>query len=106
MPRPELFTTGNDIRIEFYRDVYSYLVAYVEISVNDAVDIEIYADLEELTVTEMRDLWEKLKIGILPPNFMEHIRVSVLAHLQNIGRVDLVSVCLDSTDPMEDKKRL
>lgn len=106
MPRPELFTTGNDIRIEFYRDVYSYLVAYVEISVNDAVNIEIYADLEELTVTEMRDLWEKLKIGILPPNFMEHIRVSVLAHLQNIGRVDLVSVCLDSTDPMEDKKRL
>lgn len=106
MLRPKLFATDNDIRIEFYRDVYSYLVAYVEITDNDAVNIEIYADLEELTAAEMRDLWTKLKIGFLPSNFMEHIRASVLAHLQNVGRVDLVSVCLDSVDPMEDKKRL
>ena len=106
MPRPKLSTIGNDIRIEFYRDIYSYLVAYVEITVNDAANIEIYADLEELTVSEMRKLWNKLKIGILPPNFMEHIRASVLVHLQNVDRVDLVAVCLDSFDPMEDKKRL
>lgn len=106
MLRPKLSTTGNDIRIEFYRDIYSYLIAYVEITVNDAVNIEIYADLEELTATEMRELWAKLKIGILPPNFMEHVRASVLAHLQNVGRVDLVSVCLDSAPNMEDKKRL
>lgn len=106
MLRPKWSTTANDIRIEFYRDIYSYLTAYVEITVNDAVNIEIYADLEELTAAEMRELWTKLKIGILPPNFMEHIRASVLAHLQNVGRVDLVSVCLDSAPNMEDKKRL
>lgn len=106
MLRPNLTTTGNDIRIEFYCDIYSYLVAYVEITDNDAVNIEVYADLEELTAAEMRELWNKLKIGILPPNFMEHIRASVLAHLQNVDRVDLVAVCLDSVAPMEDKKRL
>ena len=69
-------------------------------------NIEIYADLEELTVPEMRKVWNKLKIGFLPPNFMEHVRASVLAHLQNVDRVDLVAVCLDNTQHMEDKKRL
>lgn len=106
MLRPKSLTTENDIRIEFYRDIYSYLVAYVEITVNGAVNIEIYADLEELTAAEMRDLWAKLKIEILPSNFMERIRTSVLVHLQNVGRVDLVAVCLDNAAHMEDKKRL
>ena len=106
MVRPKLNINGNDIRIEFYSNPYSFLFAYVEITVNDAVNIEIYADLSELTTAEMRELWAKLKIGILPPNFMEDIRASVLAHLQNVGRVDLVSVCLDSAPNTEDKKRL
>lgn len=98
-------TVDNYFRVEFYNDFSSYLVAMVEAD-GTTCDVEIYADLEELTVDEMRKLWNKLKIGFLPPNFMEHIRASVLTHLQNVGRVDLVSVCLDSTDPMEDKKRL
>lgn len=69
-------------------------------------DIEIYADLEELTVDEMRKVWNNLKIGFFPPNFMEHIRASVLAHLQNVDRVDLVSVCLDTAAPSGEAMRL
>lgn len=98
-------TVDNYFRVEFYNDFTSYLVAIVEVD-STTCDIEICADLEELTVDEMRKLWHKLKIGFLPPNFMENIRASVLVHLQNVDRVDLVSVCLDSAPNMEDKKRL
>ena len=103
--KPASVTIDNYFRLEFYNDFSSYLIAIVEVE-GTMCDTEIYADLEELTVTEMRKLWNKLKIDILPPNFMEHIRASVLTHLQNVDRVDLVAVCLDSVDPMEDKKRL
>lgn len=99
-------TTGNRIRVEFYNDMFSYLIAFVYVDTTDIVNIEIYKDLKELTVSEMRELWAKLKIGILPSNFMEEVRVNVLTHLQKVDRVDLVAVCLDSADPMEDKIRL
>lgn len=98
-------TIDNYFRVEFYNDFTSYLVAMIEID-DTMCDIEVYADLEELTVDEMRKVWNKLKIGIFPSNFMEHIRASVLAHLQNVGRVDLVSVCLDSAAPSEEAMRL
>lgn len=88
-------TVDDYFRIDFYNDFSSYLVVFVKVDDGEC-DIKIYADLEELTVAEMRKLWNKLKIGILPRNFMEHIRASVLAHLQNVDRVDLVAVCLDS----------
>ena len=103
--KPVSITIDNYFRVEFYNDFSSYLIAIVEVDGTEC-DIEIYADLEELTVPEMKKLWNKLKTDILPPNFMEQIRVSVLAHLQNVDRVDLVAVCLDSAPPMEDKKRL
>lgn len=107
MPFRELSsaTVDNYFRVEFYNDFALYLIAIVMID-GEACDIKVYADLEELSVGEMRKVWNKLNISILPSNFMEHIRASVLAHLQNVGRVDLVAVCLDSADPMEDKKRL
>lgn len=98
-------TVDNYFRIEFYNDFSSYLVAMVEVD-GTTCDIEIYADLEMLSVDEMRKVWNKLKIGILPPNFMEHIRASVLAHLQNVDRVDLVSICLDSAAPSGEAMRL
>lgn len=98
-------TIDNYFRVEFYNDFSSYLIAIIEVD-GTACDIEIYADLEELTVTEMRKLWNKLKIGFLPPNFMEHVRVSVLDHLQNVDRVDLVSVCLDSAASSGEAMRL
>ena len=98
-------TVDNYFRVEFYNDFSSYLVAMVMVD-GTTCEIEIYADLEGLTVDEMRKLWNKLKIGFLPPNFMEHIRASVLAHLQNVDRVDLVAVCLDSVAPSEGAMRL
>ena len=98
-------TVDNYFRVEFYNDFSSYLVAMVMVD-GTTCDVEIYADLEELTVDEMRKLWNKLKIGFLPPNFMEHIRASVLAHLQNVDRVDLVAVCLDSAAPSGEAMRL
>lgn len=103
--KPASVTIDNYFRLEFYNDFSSYLIVIVEVE-GTMCDTEIYADLEELTVSEMRKLWNKLKIDILPSNFMERIRASVLAHLQNVDRVDLVAVCLDSTPHTEDKKRL
>lgn len=98
-------TVDNYFRVEFYNDFSSYLVAMVEVD-GTTCDVEIYADLEELTVDEMRKLWNKLKIGFLPPNFMEDIRASVLTHLQKVDRVDLVSICLDNATYGEVAMRL
>lgn len=62
----------------------------------DMIKIRTFADLEDLSVAEMRDLWGELKKPyISPPAIMERIRADVLEHLQEIGRIDLVSVCLD-----------
>lgn len=45
----------------------------------------------------MRDLWGELKKPyISPPAIMEQIRADVLKHLQDVGRVDLVAICLDN----------
>lgn len=98
-------TVDNYLRVEFYNDFTSYLIAMIEVD-GTTCDIEIFADLEELAAPEMRKLWNKLKIGFLPPNFMENIRASVLAHLQNVDRVDLVAVCLDNAAPNGGAMRL
>ena len=96
------YSYDANIRIEFcpYR-----LVVLVYIG-RDTITFKTYADLYDLTADDMRDLWQKLKIPLLRSNIMSDIRTNILVHLQNIGRVDLVAVCLDSAPPMEDKKRL
>ena len=74
---------------------------------NDMVKIRTWADFEDMTAAEMRDLWSELqKPYISPPEIIERIRADVIECLQSDDRVDLVAVCLDSADPMEDKKRL
>jgi hypothetical protein len=71
------------------------------------VKISTWADFEDMTAAEMRDLWNKLKKPyISPPEIMEQIRTDVITHLNDIGRVDLVSVCLDSAAPSGEGMRL
>lgn len=100
------YTIENSIRIEFWYDHENYLVALLEISNTDDVKIEVCADLGNMSALDMRELWTKLKFSILPTNFMEDIRASVLVHLQNAGRADLVAVCLDSATPRMEAMRL
>lgn len=100
------YTIDDSIRIEFYYDRMSYLVAYLYIKNTDDVKVEIYANLADMSAPEMCEIWKKLKIDVLPPNFMEDIRVSVLVHLQDVNRADLVAVCLDSAAPSGETMRL
>lgn len=93
------FDVCRDVRLCFTSIIYPHK--------NDMVKIRSWAYFEEMTAAEMRDLWCELqKPYISPPEIMERIRADVIELLYDSGRVDLVAVCLDSADPMEDKKRL
>lgn len=94
--------------IGFYCDKRMCLTSIIKPDYkNDRVIVKTFADLENFSAAEMRDLWCKLtKPFISPPAIMERIRADVIECLQNVDRVDLVAVCLDSAAPNGGTMRL
>lgn len=99
---------GGWIYMDIYRDTRMCLSVIIGTrSKNGFATINTYADLEDLSAAEMRDLWRELKkTYISPPVIMERIREDVITHLRHAHRVDLVAVCLDSTTYGEAALRL
>lgn len=97
----KLLITYDDkcIYNDIYRDdkLRMTSIIYGARSLSGSVKIKTHADLEDFTVSEMRDLWGELKKPYISPHaIMEQIRADVLKHLQDVGRVDLVAICLDN----------